>query len=329
MIEQRILGRARPLQVPAIGLGCMSMTPAYAKPDPASAMATIARAVERGAAFLDTADMYGNGANEELVGKAISGIREKVILASKFGNLRLADGTAGVCGRPDYVHEACDKSLKRLGVEVIDLYYQHRVDPDVAIEETIGAMAELVSQGKVRFLGLSEAGAGTIRRAHAVHPITALQSEYSLFTRDVEAEILPSCRELGIGFVPYAPLGRGYLTGTIKSLDDLSENDRRREHPRYAPENFEHNLQLVAPVQALAEQNGATPAQVALAWLLSRGEDIVPIPGTSRSARLDENLAALDLAIPKEALDRLGEAIPADAVSGTRYPASQMGRVGI
>jgi aryl-alcohol dehydrogenase-like predicted oxidoreductase len=329
MTEHRQLGQARPLEVPAIGLGCMSMTPIYAKPDPASAMATIAHAAERGVAFLDTADMYGNGANEELVGKAIKGIRDKVVLASKFGNLRLPDGTAGVCGRPDYVQEACDKSLKRLGVEVIDLYYQHRVDPDVPVEETVGAMARLVEQGKVRFLGLSEAGANTIRRAHATHPITALQTEYSLFTRDVEAGILPTCRELGIGFVAYAPLGRGYLTGAIKALDELAENDRRRQHPRYAAENFENNIKLIEPVRALAEEHGATPAQVAIAWVLSRGRDIVPIPGTSRRARLDENLGALDLAIPKAALDSLAEAIPADAVAGTRYPAGQMGRVGI
>ncbi len=329
LIQMRTLGRAKPLQVPAMGLGCMNMTPVYGTPDPAAAMATIAHAAERGAVFLDTADMYGNGTNEELVGKAIKPIRDKVVLASKFGNLRLPDGTPAICGRPDYVLEACDKSLKRLGVDVIDLYYQHRVDPDVPVEETVGAMAQLVDAGKVRFLGLSEAGANTIRRAYGVHPITALQSEYSLFTRDVEAEILPTCRELGIGFVAYSPLGRGYLTGKINSVDDLAEKDRRREHPRYAPENFDNNLKLVAPVKALAEQYHATPAQVALAWLLSRGDDIVPIPGTSHSARFDENLGALDLAIPKDALDGLGEAVPTNAVAGTRYPLSQMGRVGI
>jgi aryl-alcohol dehydrogenase-like predicted oxidoreductase len=273
--------------------------------------------------------MYDNGANEELVGEAIKTVRDKAVLATKFGNLRLPDGSAGVCGRPDYVLESCNKSLKRLGVDVIELYYQHRVDPDVPIEDTVGAMAELVKQGKVRFLGLSEAGASTIRRAHAVHPITALQTEYSLFTRDVEAEILPTCRELGIGFVAYAPLGRGYLTGAIKSLGDLAENDRRRQHPRYEPENFELNIKLVAPVLQLAKQYGATPAQVALAWVLSRGDDIVPIPGTSRTARLEENLATLGKIIPKDALDRLSDAVPANAVSGTRYPAGQMKRVGI
>jgi aryl-alcohol dehydrogenase-like predicted oxidoreductase len=307
----------------------MSMTPLYGAPDPKSAVLTIARAAELGAAFLDTSDVYGNGANEELVGGAIRTVRDKVILATKFGNLRLPDGTAGVCGRPDYVQEACDKSLKRLGVDVIDLYYQHRVDPDVPIEETVGAMAELINQGKVRFLGLSEAGASTIRRAHSVHPITALQTEYSLFTRDVETEILPACRELGIGFVAYAPLGRGYLTGAIKSLDDLAENDRRRQHPRYEPENFERNIKLLAPVLELATQYGATPAQAALAWVLSRGAEIVPIPGTSRTARLEENLSALGKAIPKDALDRLSETVPPSAVAGLRYPAGQMKRVGI
>lgn len=328
-MQRRTLGRARPLEVSAIGLGCMGMTRIYGPFDPEECIAAIHRAVEIGIDFLDTSDMYGGGKNEELVGQALKGIRDRVVLATKFGNLRTPDGKQAVCGRPDYVMEAVDKSLARLGVEVIDLYYQHRVDPEVPIEETVGAMARLVEQGKVRFLGLSEAGPKTIRRAHAVHPITALQTEYSLFTRDVEDEILPTCRELGIGFVAYAPLGRGLLTGAITSLDVLDENDRRRDHPRYHPGNLEKNAALVEPVRRLAEKTGATPAQVALAWVLSRGDDIVPIPGTKRIAKLEENAATLSKSFAKADLDALTREVRAAEVAGTRYPAGGMKRVGL
>jgi len=328
-MQSRTLGRVKPLEVPAIGLGCMGMTPIYGTPDPASAVAAIARAVELGAGFLDSSDAYADGKNEELIGRAIKGIRDRVIVATKFGNLRFPDGTRGVCGRPEYVIEACNKSLARLGVDVIDLYYQHRVDPNVPIEETVGAMARLVEQGKVRYLGLSEAGPQTIRRAYATHPITALQTEYSLFTRDVEAEILPLCRELGIGFVAYAPLGRGVLTGSIAGLDSLAENDRRREHPRFQPDNLANNLKLVAPLKEVAARYGATPGQVALAWLLSRGPDIVPIPGTSKPARVEENLATLERPIDKATLDELTVRVDAKKVAGLRYPAGQMKSLGI
>jgi aryl-alcohol dehydrogenase-like predicted oxidoreductase len=324
-METRTLGKARALNVPAIGLGCMGMTPIYGTPDPASAAATVARAVELGAGFLDTSDAYGGGKNEELIGHAIKGKRDRVTLATKFGNL----GPRGVCGRPDYVIEACDKSLARLGVDVIDLYYQHRVDPTVPIEDTVGAMARLIEQGKVRYLGLSEAGPETIRRAHATHPITALQTEYSLFTRDVESEILPLCRELGIGFVAYAPLGRGVLTGSIAGVDSLAENDRRREHPRFQADNLANNVKLLGPVRELAAGSGATAGQVALAWLLSRGADIVPIPGTSKVKRLEENLATLAKGIAKSALDELTRRVDAGKVAGLRYPAGQMKSLGI
>ncbi|MGE0628037.1 MAG: aldo/keto reductase [Hyphomicrobiaceae bacterium] len=328
-MQTRILGKAMPLTVPAIGLGCMSMTPLYGTPDPAAGPAAIARAIELGAAFLDTSDAYANGANEELVGKAIKGHRNKVILATKFGNVRKPDGKPGANGRPEYVVEACEKSLKRLGVDVIDLYYQHRIDPDVPEEETIGAMARLIEQGKVRFLGLSEASVNTIRRAHATHPITALQTEYSLFTRDVEDEILPTCRELGIGFVAYSPMGRGTLTGTIAGPDDLDPKDRRHEHPRFKTENLANNVRLVEPVKALAAKVGATPAQIAIAWLLSRGPDVVPIPGTSKVHRVEENFVAADKVIDKAALDELGKAVDAASVAGTRYPAGQMHTIGV
>ena len=324
-MNMRTLGRDRALTVPAIGLGCMSMTPIYGTPDPASAIATIHRAIDLGAAFLDTSDAYAAGKNEELVGQAINGKRDKVILATKFGNL----GPKGADGRPEYVVEACDKSLKRLGVDVIDLFYQHRVDPNVPIEETVGAMAKLVEQGKVRFLGLSEAGAQTVRRAHATHPITALQTEYSLFTRVVEDEILPTCRELGIGFVAYSPLGRGFLTGTISGAGDLAENDRRKDHPRYQDGNIDNNAALVDPLRKAAAQAKVTPAQMALGWLLSRGADIVPIPGTSRPQRLEENAAAAGLTIDKAVLDALAAEIDPGRVAGTRYPGPQMATVGI
>ena len=328
-MHMRTLGKTRPLAVPAVGLGCMGMTPIYGTPDPVSAAATIQRAADVGAGFLDTSDAYANGANEELVGKAIKGIRSKVILATKFGNVRMPDGSPGANGRPDYVIEACEKSLKRLGVDVIDLYYQHRVDPVVPIEETIGAMVKLIEQGKVRYLGMSEASAQTVRRAHKVHPITALQTEYSLFTRDVEPEILPTCRELGIGFVAYSPLQRGTLTATIGGVDDLAANDRRREHPRFAADNLANNVKLVAPIKALAEKHGCTPAQVAIAWVLSRGDDVVPIPGTSKVARLTENLAAAEIKLSKADLDTLGSSINDKSVAGTRYPGGQMKTIGI
>lgn len=327
-MQMRTLGKTKPLAVPAIGLGCMGMTPIYGTPDPASAVATIQRAADLGAGFLDTSDAYANGANEELVGRAIKGIRNKIILATKFGNVRLADGP-GANGKPEYVIEACEKSLKRLGVDVIDLYYQHRVDPAVPIEDTIGAMAKLVQQGKVRYLGMSEAAASTVRRAHKVYPITALQTEYSLFTRDVEPEILPTCRELGIGFVAYSPLQRGTLTATISKVDDLAENDRRREHPRFDAANLANNVKLRGPLEALAAKVGATAAQVSIAWVLSRGDDIVPIPGTSKPNRLDENLATLGKTISKADLDALSAAIDAANVAGTRYPGGQMKTIGI
>ncbi len=329
MIAQRTLGKSKPMTVSAMGLGCMGLTPIYSKPDPAVCIATVHRAVELGCTFLDSSDAYAFGANEELLAKAIKPIRSKIQLATKFGQIRSPDGTMQVSGRPEYVMQACDKSLQRLGVEVIDLYYQHRVDPTVPIEETVGAMKRLVEQGKVRALGLSEAAAGTVRRAHAVHPITALQTEYSLFTRDVEREILPTCRELGIGFVAYSPLGRGILTGTIPTLDELGETDRRRAMPRYQGDNLAHNMRLMQPLLALAKTTGDKPSQLAIAWVLSRGADIVPIPGTNKPARLEENLGALGVKASKAELDAMGSAIDAAQVTGTRYPADHMPRVGL
>ena len=325
-MQFRTLGKDKAaLTVPAIGLGCMGMTPLYGTPDPEEAIATMRRAMDMGAAFLDSSDAYAAGKNEELVGQAIRGARDKVILATKFGNL----GVKGANGRPEYVAQACDASLKRLGVDEIDLFYQHRVDPNVPIEETVGAMSRLVERGKVKFLGLSEASAQTVRRAHATWPITALQTEYSLFTREVEEEILPACRELGIGFVAYSPLGRGYLTGSIAKLTDISESDRRHDHPRWQDANFETNVKLVGPLRDLAGKNGATPGQMALKWLLSRGPDIVPIPGTSKPHRLEENLRTLDVSVDAEALAELGEAVDHRKVVGTRYPEVQMKGIGI
>lgn len=324
-MEYRVLGRDRPLRVPAIGLGCMGMTPLYGTPDPLQAIATIRRAADLDACFLDTSDAYGGGKNEELIGRAIKGFRDKVILATKFGNL----GAQGANGRPEYVAKACDASLKRLGVDEIDLYYQHRVDPNVPIEDTVGAMSRLVERGKARFLGLSEASAKTIRRAHATWPITALQSEYSLFTRDVEEEILPTCRELGIGFVAYSPLGRGYLTGAIVSRGDLDANDRRHDHPRWQGENFANNIKLVGPLKDLAALNGVSPGQMALKWLLARGADVVPIPGTSKPHRLEENLRTLAVSVNESDLAELGEAVDWRKVLGERYPPIQMKGVGI
>ena len=319
-METRILG-TQGLEVSALGLGCMGMSEFYGRADEGEAIATIRRALELGVTFLDTADMYGWGANERLVGKAIEGRREDVVLATKFGNVRGPNGEyLGIDGSPAYVHSACEASLQRLGVETIDLYYQHRVDLQTPIEETVGAMAELVQEGKVRHLGLSEAAPATIRRAHAVHPITALQSEYSLWTRDPEAEALPMVRELGIGFVAYSPLGRGFLSGRIRSTDDLDERDFRRRGPRFQEENLRRNLELVAVVEELAAEKGATPSQVALAWVLTRGDDIVPIPGTKRVGYLEENAAAAELELTADELAQLERTFPVGVAAGDRYP---------
>ena len=319
-MQNRKLG-SQGLEVSALGLGCMGMSDFYAGRDEAKSVATINHALDRGVTFLDTADMYGVGANEELVGRVVRSRREWVVVATKFGNVRGSDGSfQGINGRPEYVRQACDASLKRTGLDFIDLYYQHRVDPEVPIEETVGAMAELVQAGKVKYLGLSEAAPATIRRAHAVHPITALQTEYSLWTRDPEAEILPVCRELGIGFVPYSPLGRGFLTGQFKSPDDLPEDDYRRNSPRFQGEAFRRNLDLVREIEAMAEAKGCTPAQLALAWVLAQGDDIVPIPGTKRRKYLDDNLGALDVTLDEADLQRIDEVLPPGAASGERYP---------
>ncbi|WP_093007968.1 aldo/keto reductase [Sphingomonas palmae] len=319
-MQKRKLG-SQGLEVSALGLGCMGMSDFYAGRDEAESVATINHALDRGVTFLDTADMYGVGTNEELVGRVVRDRREWVVVATKFGNVRGSDGSfQGINGRPDYVRQACDASLKRTRLDFIDLYYQHRVDPEVPIEETVGAMAELVQAGKVKYLGLSEAAPATIRRAHAVHPITALQTEYSLWTRDPEAEILPVCRELGIGFVPYSPLGRGFLTGQFKSPDDLPEDDYRRHSPRFQGEAFERNLDLVRAIEEMAQGKGCTPAQLALAWVLAQGDDIVPIPGTKRRKYLDDNLGALDVSLSNADLKRIDEVLPPGAASGERYP---------
>ena len=299
----------------------MGMSEFYGTGDEDESIATIHRAIELGVTFLDTADMYGPFTNEKLVGKAISGRREQVMLATKFGNERSEDGTrVGVNGKPDYVRRACDDSLRRLGVDHIDLYYQHRVDTETPVEETWGAMKELVEAGKVRYLGISEAAPGTIRKAHSVHPISALQTEYSLWSRDVEDEILPTVRELGIGFVPYSPLGRGFLTGRIQSFEDLPEGDYRRNSPRFQGENFNKNLELVEKVRQIADEKGVTPSQLALAWLLHQGENIVPIPGTKRREYLEENAAATDIQLTDEDLSRIDEVAPKDVAAGDRYP---------
>ena len=306
----------------------MGMSEFYGAGDEAESIATIDRAVEEGCVFLDTADMYGVGRNEELVGKAIKGKREKVCLATKFGNMRGEDGSfKGVNGKPDYVKACCEASLRRLGVDVIDLYYQHRVDAETPIEDTVGAMALLVQEGKVRFLGLSEAAPATIRRAHAVHPIAALQTEYSLWTRDPEEEVLPTVRELGIGFVAYSPLGRGFLTGQIQRMEDLAADDYRRNSPRFQGENFQRNLDLVTRIKEIATRKGCEPSQLALAWVLAQGDDILPIPGTKRRTYLDENLAALDVTLTREDLAAIDQVMPAGATAGTRYPEAGMRNV--
>lgn len=313
------------LDISAIGLGGMAMTSIYGPADEKETVATVRAALDAGLNFIDTSDAYAGGKNEEMLGRALAdGYRDRAVLATKFGNL---GGRAD--GRPEYVAEACEKSLARLGVETIDLYFQHRVDRDVPIEETVGAMSRLVEQGKVRWLGLSEAGPETVRRAHATHPVAALQTEYSLWTRFVEDELLPLCRELGIGFVAYSPLGRGMLTGAISGSDSLAENDRRRDHPRFQPGNIERNVEIVRPLNEIAKEKGCSTARLALAWLLHQGDDIVPIPGTRKQAHMLDNMAAADMALSADDVRRIGESVKAGAVSGTRYPEKQLGGLGI
>ena len=313
------------LAVSALGLGCMGMSEFYGPSEEDASLDVLHHAIDLGITFWDTADMYGTGHNERLVGRALSDRRDEVVLATKFAIQRGADGSVtGVSGRPEYVKAACDDSLQRLGLDHIDLYYQHRVDPQVPIVDTVGAMADLVQAGKVRYLGLSEASASTLRRAAAVHPIAALQSEWSLWSRDIEDEIVPTCRELGIGIVAYSPLGRGFLTGAIRSVDDLAEDDWRRFMPRFAPENFHRNIELVEQVEALASDKGCTPAQLALAWVLAQGGDVVPIPGTRSRTRLPENAAAIDIALTSDELLAIDEVIPRDMAVGDRYPETAM-----
>ncbi|MBI1990444.1 MAG: aldo/keto reductase [Betaproteobacteria bacterium] len=329
-MQQRKLGNNGP-QVPALGLGCMGMSISYGVPNDEESIATMHRALELGVNLLVTSDAYGNGVNEELVGRAIKGRRDQFLLATKFGNLALAGGggTGLSGGHPDYVPQACDKSLKRLGVDVIDIYGLHRVDAAVPIEDTVGAMKKLVEQGKVRYLALSEAGPQTIRCAHKVHPIVALETEYSLWSRDVEQDVLPTCRELGIGFMAYAPLGRGFLTATMKTLDALLPKDRRRDHPRFLADNIQRNAQLLAPLEKIAAARKCTPAQIALAWVLAQGEDIVPIPGTKRRPYLEQNAASLEVKLTGEEIAALAQAFPLNVTAGTRYPEKQLKALGI
>jgi aryl-alcohol dehydrogenase-like predicted oxidoreductase len=319
MMKKVALG-SQGLEVSRMGLGCMGMSATYGIADDTESVATINRSLDLGVSFLDTADMYGWGHNEELVGKVIRARRVEVELATKFGNVIDDEGNRGLDGSPKHVRSACDDSLRRLGVDTIDLYYQHRVDKDVAIEETVGAMSELVGAGKVRYLGLSEASAEEIERAHSVHPITALQSEYSLWTRDVEADILPTCRALGIGFVAYSPLGRGFLTGAISSTEDLAEDDWRRRHPRFQPGNIERNRKLVARIEQLAEAKGVSTSELALAWVMAQGDDVVPIPGTKRITNLESNARAVGVDLSDKDVAALNEAAPPGAAAGTRYP---------
>jgi aryl-alcohol dehydrogenase-like predicted oxidoreductase len=326
-MQERTLG-SEGLTVSALGLGCMGMSEFYGATDDAESVATIHRALALGVTLLDTADVYGPHKNEELVGRAIEGRRDEVVLATKFGIVRDPENpmSRGFNGRPEYVKKACEASLRRLSVDHVDLYYQHRVDPETPIEETVGAMAELIEQGKIRFIGLSEAGAETVRRAHAVHPVSAVQSEYSLWSRDIEDEVVPALRELGIGLVPYAPLGRGFLSGAIKSIDDLARGDYRRYSPRFQGENFEKNLELVARVEELAAEKDVTPSQLALAWVLHQGDDVVPIPGTKRRRYLEENVAAAGVELSADDLDRISAALPEPA--GQRYTEEMMRSIG-
>jgi aryl-alcohol dehydrogenase-like predicted oxidoreductase len=328
-MQTRTLGSE--LVVSALGLGCMGMSGMYGVADETESIETIHKAIDLGVTFLDTADAYGSGHNETLIGKAIRDRRDKVIIATKFGLSDISKGgyTIPVNGRPEYVRSACDASLQRLGIDTIDLYYQHRVDPTTPIEDTIGTMAELVQAGKVRWIGLSEAAEATIRRAHAVHPITALQSEYSLWSRDVEDGILATCRELNIGFVPWSPLGRGFLTGDLRAFEDLAPNDWRRMSPRFQGDNFQRNLDLVTQVQEIADAKNCTPAQLAIAWLLQQGEDLVPIPGTKRVSYLLENLDALNIELTSDELDRLNTILPKGAAAGDRYPTALMQMVNL
>ena len=322
-MEHRQLGHSS-LSVPALGLGCMSMSGTYGKHDDVQSIDVVHRAIDLGVNFLDSSDMYGFGHNEELLGRAIRGRRNQVVMATKFGQVRTPDGKATVNGRPDYVIQACDASLKRLGIDVIDLYYQHRVDPTVPIEDTVGAMKRLIEQGKVRYIGLCEAALATVRRAHRIHPLSALQSEFSLLYRVEAEELLPTLRELGISFIAYSPLGRSWLTGRVGSLGDIPADDRRRDHPRFHDAHFAKNLELVRRIEPIAKEKSCTPGQLALAWLLAQGRDIVPIPGTKRKERLKENVNAASVRLDARDAERIAAAIPAGAAAGTRYPEAQL-----